>query len=156
MWLNAMKWIQDGEARWGLHRIWPISGSRPSGSKVENVCPGLDLTFCLAHHSGWPALQPATGRRCAPETCSGCGVFGSPCIQPPGWVSSGANGVPSVPHCAISVRKRGGQTVGGRKWRVELLLADFVLRVFFALLVCRGVLLVLARSVDASSLASLR
>ena len=68
----------------------------------------------------------------------------------------GADGAPSVPHCAISVRKVGGQTVGGRKWRVELLLADFVLRVFFALLVCRCVLLVLARSVDASSLASLR
>lgn len=57
----------------------------------------------------------------------------------------GADGAPSVPHCAISVRKVGGQTVGGRKWRVELLLADFVLRVFFAVLVCRGVLLAVAR-----------
>lgn len=68
----------------------------------------------------------------------------------------GADGAPSVPHCAISVRKLGGQTVGGRKWRVELLLADFVLRVFFAVSDCRGALLVLARSLDASSLASLR
>ena len=67
----------------------------------------------------------------------------------------GADGAPSVPHCAISVRKMGGQTVGGRKSGVKLLLADFVLRVFFAVLVCRGVLVVVARSIDASSLASL-
>lgn len=147
--------IQDGGPRWGLHWIWPISGSRPSGSKVENVCPKLDLTFGLVAHIGDWAGSPATCGRCDPQTCSGCGVFGSPCSCTAGGSGMGADGAPSVPHCAISVRKMGGQTVGGRKWRVELLLADFVLRVFFVVLVCRGVLLAVARSFDASSLASL-
>lgn len=156
VWLNARVEIQDGGPRWGAHWIWPFSGSRPSGSKVENVCPGLDLTFGLVEHREQRAGSPATCGRCDPKTYSGCGVFGSPCCWCAVTSGMGADGAPSVPHCAISVRKVGGQTVGGRKSGVELLLADFVLRVFFAVSDCRGVLLAVARSVDASSLASLR